>query len=145
MKQNKFAVALLTSGDIVRWNNKSKPYLDPRATTIPLNTYYSEAMNFKGLSINSRDLLANNSLIGLVKSRNLSLYVWGEQLNSKHILNNLIQLGADGLIFDRIDKILSSTDPEHSTENSAAKLTIMNYKFILIITFNLLYLKIEIL
>lgn len=107
LKQNRFAVSLLTSGDVRHWNPTAKEYEDPRATTVPKNAYFAEAMRLNGLSIKADDLLANRSLIPFVKARGLSVYIWGDKLNSVEVLGSLLRDGADGLIFDRIDKLLA--------------------------------------
>jgi len=101
LKQNKFAVAFLTSGDVVKWDPKAVPFLDSRATTIPLGTYFAQSMKLKGLSVKANDLLKDRTLINFVKSHNQSLYVWGNLLNSLEVIESLKKDGADGLIFDK--------------------------------------------
>ncbi|CAG2114380.1 unnamed protein product, partial [Medioppia subpectinata] len=56
-----------------------------------------------------KDLLADNTLIPFVKSRDLYVYVWGTQINSQQVIDQLVNNGADGLIFDKIDKLLSQS------------------------------------
>ncbi|XP_054168301.1 glycerophosphocholine phosphodiesterase GPCPD1-like [Oppia nitens] len=107
LKQNLLDVSLLTSGDVEHWDPKDIPYWDPRATTIPLGTYFAEGMNLSGLSIQAKDLLADPTLIPFVKSHKRKVYIWGGQLNNLDVINKLKAQGADGLIFDKIDKILA--------------------------------------
>ena len=111
-------VALLTSGDVIRWDPKEKPYLDPRATTVPLNTYFAKGMQLNGLSVWDKELLANTSLIDFIKSHNLSVYIWGAQMNNTKVIQILLEHGADGLIFDNLDKVLAKKDQENFEEQS---------------------------
>ena len=104
---------MLTSGDVRHWNPAAKEYEDPRATTIPKSTYFARGMNLNGVSIKADDLLANRSLIPFVKSHGLSVYIWGDKLNNLQVLGSLLRDGADGLIFDKIDKLMGhSVDAE---------------------------------
>ncbi|CAG2115177.1 unnamed protein product [Medioppia subpectinata] len=101
LKQNKLRVALLTSGDVKHWDPKAKPLYDPRGTTIPLGAYFAEGMGLDGMSILAKDLLADKTLIPFVKSRKQHVYVWGDQINSRQVIDQLVNNGADGLIFNK--------------------------------------------
>ena len=117
LKQNLFEVALLTSGNVTRWYPEDKPYLDPRTATIPLNTYFAEGMQLNGLSIYAGEILANMSLIDLVKSHNQSIYIWGPPLNNSKDIDYLIEKGVDGLIIDKNDKFVTQTNPENQDDS----------------------------
>ncbi|CAG2109149.1 unnamed protein product [Medioppia subpectinata] len=109
LKQNKLRVALLTSGDVQHWEPKAKLPYDPRITTVSLGAYFAEGMGLDGMSILAKDLLADKTLIPFVKSRKQHVYVWGDQINSRQVIDQLINNGADGLIITKIDQLLSQT------------------------------------
>ncbi|CAG2102440.1 unnamed protein product [Medioppia subpectinata] len=123
LKQNKLRVALLTSGDVKHWDPKAKPLYDPRGTTIPLGAYFAEGMGLDGMSILAKDLLADKTLIPFVKSRKQHVYVWGDQINNRQVIDQLVNNGADGLIMNNCQSMLVIL-AYHSVVNVECNLTL---------------------
>ncbi len=64
-------------------------------------TYFALSMDLDGINVHAEDIIENRSLIKFVKSKNLVLFCWGEDLNRKELISELKKEGVDGVIYDK--------------------------------------------
>jgi glycerophosphocholine phosphodiesterase GPCPD1 len=96
-KQNKYPVLFLTQGMTKKW----QPFKDRRNSSIEMATYFALSMDLDGINVHAEDIIENRSLIKFVKSKNLVLFCWGEDLNRKELISELKKEGVDGVIYDK--------------------------------------------
>lgn len=99
-KQSKYPLLFLTQGLTEKW----PAYHDPRTRSVEMATYFAISMGLTGINIHAEDLLKNRSLISFVKSKDLVLFVWGDDLNDKNLIRQLKSEGVDGVVYDKVDE-----------------------------------------
>jgi len=115
-KQTKYSLLFLTQGQTEKW----QPYFDPRTRSVQMAAFMAKSMGFTGINAHAEDLLKDRSLINFVKSRDLILFVWGDDLNDKQVIKQLKVDGVDGVVYDRVDE-LSSKEPIFIADTSGDK------------------------
>jgi hypothetical protein len=80
---------------------KWKQFKDRRNSSIEMATYFALSMDLDGINVHAEDIIENRSLIKFVKSKNLVLFCWGEDLNRKELISELKKEGVDGVIYDK--------------------------------------------
>lgn len=121
MKQTRYPILFLTQGKTEKW----PAYFDPRTRDVQMATYTALSMDFTGINAHAEDLLKDRSLIEFVKSRNLILFVWGDDLNDKSVIKQLKVDGVDGVVCDKVDEF-ASREPLFLAESSDGKKALMN-------------------
>lgn len=95
LKQTKYPVHFLTTGDSKRFN-------DPLTKTIKNAIHFAEAFGMTGINPNVANL--TELLVRYAQDRGLLVYAWGK-IESAQAIKELQRIGADGVIYDRIDLI----------------------------------------
>ncbi|XP_067127271.1 glycerophosphocholine phosphodiesterase GPCPD1 isoform X1 [Centruroides vittatus] len=103
MKQNKYPLLFLTQGV----TEKYPAYLDLRTSSVPMAAFFALSIGILGIDVHAEEILKNRSLISFVKSKNLVLFIWGDDVNCSHLINNLKEEGVDGIIYDKVDELSS--------------------------------------
>lgn len=103
MKQKRYPLLFLTQGKTEKW----PAYSDPRTHDVQMAAFTALSMNFTGINAHAEDLLKDRSLISFVKSLNLILFVWGDDLNDKSVIKQLKIDGVDGVVCDKVDEFAS--------------------------------------
>jgi glycerophosphocholine phosphodiesterase GPCPD1 len=80
---------------------KWQQFKDRRNSSIEMATYFALSMDLDGINVHAEDIIENRSLIKFVKSKNLVLFCWGEDLNRKELISELKKEGVDGVIYDK--------------------------------------------
>ena len=97
LKQNKYPVLFLTSGQA----RMATDYLDPRNSQAAMAINFINFADLLGIDINSKFILKHPELINDIKKSGQVLFCWGEDNNDSNVINQLKQLGVDGIIYDR--------------------------------------------
>lgn len=97
MKQNLYPVLFLTQGKTQRYT----PYSDPRTCSVEKATFVANCFGFWGVNAHAEDLLKDRSLVQFVKRYGLTLFTWGEDINSTNVIHQLKNDGVDGIIYDK--------------------------------------------
>lgn len=100
-KQNRYPVMFLTLG------GKHLKFMDPRGRTIETAVFNALAMELLGIVAHTEDLLRDPSQVNLAKERNLILFCWGEENNSKETIKLLKNMGLHAIIYDKMDSLSS--------------------------------------
>ncbi|XP_054156703.1 putative glycerophosphocholine phosphodiesterase GPCPD1 homolog 2 [Oppia nitens] len=98
-KQTRYPVLFLTQGLTAKW----PPFKDYRGSSIEMAAYFAQCVGLEGVNVHAEDIIKDRSLIGFVKSKNLILFCWGDDLNDTKLISELKGQGVDGVIYDRID------------------------------------------
>lgn len=64
-------------------------------------TFFALSTGFLGIDVHAEEILKEKDLIKFVKSHNLVLFCWGEDLNNSEIIAQLKKDGVDGVIYDK--------------------------------------------
>ena len=75
--------------------------------------YTAISMGFSGVNVHAEDLLMDRGLINFVKSKDLLLFVWGDDLNDKTLIKSLKQDGVDGVVYDKVEEYRDVFIPSH--------------------------------
>lgn len=102
-KQNKYPLLLLTQGRTKKWPE----FFDPRTRSIEMAAYSAISMGLTGINAHAEDLIKDRSLINFVKSKDLLLWTWGDDLNDKNLIKQLKEQGVDGVVYDKVDEYSS--------------------------------------
>ncbi|XP_052093796.1 glycerophosphocholine phosphodiesterase GPCPD1-like isoform X1 [Mytilus californianus] len=97
LKQNKYPVLFLTSGESLLPND----YSDPRASKASMSINFVNFADLLGIDIDSKFILKHPELIKDIKKSGQVLFCWGEGNNDSNVINQLRQSGVDGIIYDR--------------------------------------------
>ena len=92
LKQNRYEVALLTSGNTTQFDPSEQLYHDPRTTSVEHGVAFVQSMAMKGLSLLVDDVMHTAAHIGFIRARGLSLYLWGDRLDNYPLLARLRRL-----------------------------------------------------
>jgi len=92
-------VLFLTQGLTKKWQQ----FKDPRNSSIEMASYFALSMGLHGINVHAEDIIEDKSLIKFVKSKNLVLFCWGDDLNEIELISELKKEGVDGVIYDRFD------------------------------------------
>lgn len=106
LKQNKYPVLFLTSGESLLPND----YSDPRASKASMSINFVNFADLLGIDIDSKFILQHPELIKDIKKSGQVLFCWGEDNNDSNVINQLRQSGVDGIIYDRIDRFKGTKD-----------------------------------
>ena len=107
-KQSKYPILMLTQGITKKW----PAYFDPRTRSVEMASYFAIAMGLSGINAHAEDLIKDRSLIQFVKSKDLILWTWGDDLNDRSLIQQLKHDGVDGVVYDKVDEF-SSKDGAH--------------------------------
>lgn len=102
-KQNIYPILFLTLGLTKRY----PLYMDPRCNSIKMATCLVQSMEFLGLIPHTEDILYNPKQLELCKNLKQIIFCWGDDSNCKENIEKLKSYGLNGVIYDRIDKILN--------------------------------------
>ncbi|VDI31139.1 Hypothetical predicted protein [Mytilus galloprovincialis] len=97
LKQNKYPVLFLTTGESLLPND----YSDPRASKASMGISFVNFADLLGIDIDSKFILQHPELIKDIKKSGQVLFCWGEDNNDSNVINQLRQSGVDGIIYDR--------------------------------------------
>ncbi|VEL37508.1 unnamed protein product [Protopolystoma xenopodis] len=92
LKQNKYPVLQL---------GIAPEYMDTRLEDCSTLMYSAVSNGLLGVCLDSRYLLAHPAYLKLAHSLGLVLLLWGDAANDPDVRHRLIDMGVDGLIFDR--------------------------------------------
>ncbi|KAL1458572.1 hypothetical protein WDU94_008710 [Cyamophila willieti] len=98
LKQNKYPVIFLTQGITKRWPQ----YKDPRCHNVPMGTHHAVSASLLGLSVNTDDLLRDDTQVKFVKDAGLMVWCWGIEANDPANVKHLKQLGVQAVINDKV-------------------------------------------
>ena len=96
-KQNRYPVLFLTQGMTKKWQK----FKDPRNETIEMAVYFAASIGLEGINVHAEDIINDRTLIHFVKSKNLVLFCWGDDLNRTDLITELKSEGVDGVVYDR--------------------------------------------
>lgn len=122
VKQNKYPVSYLTHGELTLW----EPYADARTQTTRNTVHTAIAYDLIGVNVHTlvraliadfvklfysllnvdfvlQNVLENEWLMKEAKEAGLIVIVWGDENNSPAAIQQLSELGVDGVIYDRIE------------------------------------------
>lgn len=97
LKQNLYPVLFLTQGRTQRYTWWS----DPRTCSVERATFMANIFQFWGVNAHAEDLLKDRNLVQFVKRYGLTLFTWGEDINSTNVIHQLKNDGVDGIIYDK--------------------------------------------
>uniref|UniRef100_A0A8D8Y0W6 Glycerophosphocholine phosphodiesterase GPCPD1 n=1 Tax=Cacopsylla melanoneura TaxID=428564 RepID=A0A8D8Y0W6_9HEMI len=98
LKQNKYPVIFLTQGITKRWPQ----YKDPRCHNVTMGTHHAISASLLGLSVNTEDLLRDDSQVKFVKDSGLMVWCWGIEGNDPANVKHLKRLGVQAVINDKV-------------------------------------------
>lgn len=98
-KQSRYPVLFLTQGLTKKWQK----FKDPRNESIEMAAYFALSIGSEGINAHAEDILNDRTLIQFVKSKNLVLFCWGDDLNKTELISGLKAEGVDGVVYDRFD------------------------------------------
>ena len=101
MKQNKFPVLLLTSGNTNLYDRAIHTFYDPRTATTEFGVAFVQSFYIKGLSLLVDDVQNCPGHIKYIRDRNITLFLWGDKLISKKQLKKFKKLGVNGFIANK--------------------------------------------
>ncbi len=109
-KQSKFPVLFLTNGKTSKWI----PYKDFRCKNTKISINYAKSEGFHGIVAHSEELTRDMHLTKILfnhtsKSTNFLSYCWGDELNEIEKRKLFLEHGINGIIYDRIDEVDSTT------------------------------------
>ncbi|XP_077527185.1 glycerophosphocholine phosphodiesterase GPCPD1-like [Haemaphysalis longicornis] len=110
LKQNKYPLLFLTQGQ----TDKYPPYLDTRTSSICMATYFALSIHIMGINVHTEELRRHPSLVAFVKQHKLILFCWGEDNNNAETIANLKDKGVDGVIYDKLDTLITRTHEHES-------------------------------
>lgn len=87
----------LTQGLTKKWQQ----FKDRRNSCIEMAAYFAQSMQLDGINVHAEDIINDRNLIHFVKSKNLVLFCWGDDLNKTELISQLKKEGVDGVIYDR--------------------------------------------
>ena len=70
-------------------------------------TYFAISIGLSGINAHAEDLIKDRSLISFVKSKELTLWTWGDDLNDRKLIQQLKSDGVDGVVYDKVDEYSS--------------------------------------
>ncbi|XP_055339937.1 glycerophosphocholine phosphodiesterase GPCPD1-like [Paramacrobiotus metropolitanus] len=125
VKQNKYPVSFLSHGEITLWPTP----LDARAQTTRNVVLTAIAYDLLGVNVHTQNLLKNEWLIHEAKEHGLVVIVWGDDNNDPRLIQQLKEMGVDGVIYDRIEEFKADRDNVFHLEYRAkrALLDQLNY------------------
>lgn len=97
LKQNRFPVLYLTQGQ----TNRYTMFEDPRAISVENAVYLAKIFNFWGVNVHAEELFKKIELVKYIKTFDLKLFAWGEDINSNNAVKRLKEEGVDGIIYDK--------------------------------------------
>lgn len=98
MKQKKFPVLFLTYTEdrMVKMTSDLE-----RMTCLEMACYYASAMAFSGVNCYAQNLITDKSLVKYVINKGLLLFCYGNPINTTSIVEDLINEGVHGVIYDK--------------------------------------------
>lgn len=100
LKQNRYRVALLASENVK--SHIEEEYLDPRASSLKLAIAFAQSMFIEGLSLQIDNVIYYPQYyVSYIRSRNLSLFLWGNKLNNYSLINRLRLMGVNMFICNK--------------------------------------------
>ncbi|EDW00971.1 glycerophosphocholine phosphodiesterase GPCPD1 [Drosophila grimshawi] len=98
-KQNMYPVLFLTS-------SKENAFADPRTTNVEQSINFAQAFDLEGIVPNAVFFKADPTLVQRAKSQLPLLLLWGGDLKDRDAIDWFIQLGPNGVVYDRMDLYL---------------------------------------
>ncbi|XP_055922843.1 glycerophosphocholine phosphodiesterase GPCPD1-like [Eupeodes corollae] len=98
-KQNMYPVMFLGPA-------KPKFYEDPRSDNLEETINNAQAMGMLGIVPHTSNFLTDGSRLDLATDLGLKTFIWGDDSNSTERVDYFKSLGATGVIYDRIDKLI---------------------------------------
>lgn len=89
----------MTEGN--HYSGKCQLKADKRLLSIQIASYYSCALNLSGINCYAENLINDKSLVHYVLSKDLLLFCYGDGINERLIIEDLIKEGVHGLIYDK--------------------------------------------
>ncbi|CAG2110482.1 unnamed protein product [Medioppia subpectinata] len=105
-KQSRYPVLFLTQGLTKKWQQ----FKDKRNASIEMAVYFAQSVGLEGVNVHAEDIINDRSLIGFVKSKNMILFCWGDDLNRTELIAELKEQGVDGVVYDRRDRYFVRKD-----------------------------------
>ena len=68
--------------------------------------YFAQCIGLEGINAHAEDIIKDRSLIQFVRSKNLVLFCWGDDLNNTELIAQLKKEGVDGMVYDKLDNRL---------------------------------------
>ncbi|CAG2163683.1 unnamed protein product [Oppiella nova] len=96
-KQDRYPVLFLTQGLTKKWQQ----YKDRRNASIEMAVYFAQSQGLEGINAHAEDIILDRTLIRFVKSKQLILFCWGEDLNKTELISELKEEGVDGVVYDQ--------------------------------------------
>ncbi|VDI31138.1 Hypothetical predicted protein [Mytilus galloprovincialis] len=121
LKQNKYPVLFLTTGESLLPND----YSDPRASKASMGISFVNFADLLGIDIDSKFILQHPELIKDIKKSGQVLFCWGEDNNDSNVINQLRQSGVDGIIYDRIDRFKGTKENVFKIEKRLKDSTVL--------------------
>lgn len=97
LKQNMYPVLFLTQG----MTKKYAKYLDPRTSSVQMATFMVKCFHLWGVNCHVEDFLVDRSLVQYVKKFGITVFTWGDDINSTNVIHQLKNDGVDGIIYDK--------------------------------------------
>ncbi|XP_017041583.1 glycerophosphocholine phosphodiesterase GPCPD1 [Drosophila ficusphila] len=101
LKQQVFPVMLMSIGDSHIWD----PYMDLRTQSYQQAINFAQSAEILGTALHVENFQNNHQLVNLALDLQQVLFLWGNDLQDIHLLEQFRALDVSGLIYDQMDRV----------------------------------------
>ncbi|XP_016977424.2 glycerophosphocholine phosphodiesterase GPCPD1 [Drosophila rhopaloa] len=101
LKQHVFPVILMSIGRSHIWD----PYMDLRAQSFQQAIKFAQSAEILGTALHVENFQNNHQLVNLALDLQQVLFLWGNDLQDVHLLEQFRALDVTGLIYDQMDRV----------------------------------------